>query len=173
MLSLPSLPTDRLYKLITLAGICLYVGAFVVMYSNNKPFEDTGNAMYAKLIILRDRLEDAGLKPEVLPEDTTKENVLERYTEYRSLIRTLKNDPALAIQLRDMNEQLFLARLKNRVEVRRGGFGSERRDVYTLAILGTVLMMAGTLWWYLDERRTQALPNRKPVRSRKHTQDDT
>ncbi|EJZ22139.1 hypothetical protein NE852_23495 [Rhizobium sp. Pop5] len=153
MFPFPQLPTDHLYKLSTFAGIAMILGAFYLMAADTKPFEDSGSGTYSRMTILIDRLKDVGLDAKPLADNISGEDVYGRYREYRDLIRTLPANHSEAKQLRDTNEQLLLARLKNRWEQDFHDFN--RTNVYTLLYGGLGLLFVGIFWWYWSFQRYQ------------------
>lgn len=153
MWPLPQLPTDHLYKLLTFVGMAMVVGAFYIMPSGGQPFEETGNHVYARMVILVDRLTDAGLGPKPLAENISKEEIYDRYKEYRDLIRKLPASRPEATELRDMNEQILMERIKSRQGV--GWQDLRKNDVYALLCLGYLLLTIGFFWWYHGFQRYQ------------------
>lgn len=153
MWSLPVLPTDNLYKLITFLGMAMYVAAFYLLYAEQKPFEETGAFIYSRSVVLRDRLEDVGAKPKPLETNLSEEDPYDRYQEFRDLIHSVSLDPAQAQQLRDMNEQLLNLRLSNR----RNGDRVEDMafNIRFLTILGGILTTCGATAWYFCFQRHQ------------------
>ncbi|MBB4345199.1 hypothetical protein [Rhizobium leguminosarum] len=153
MWSLPALPTDNLYKLITLLGMAMWVSAFYLMYAEQRPFEESGTFIYSRAAILRDRLEDAGVKPKPLEKDITEESPYDRYREFRDLIHSAALDPVQAQQLRDMNEQLLNTRLSNLRNVDRAE--QMAFNIRFLTILAGILTTCGGVAWYFCFQRHQ------------------
>jgi hypothetical protein len=153
MWPLPQLPTDHLYKLVTFVGMAMLIGAFYLLDSGRKPFEETGNNTYARMVILVDRLTDVGLSPKPLADDISEEGVYDQYNEYRDLIRTLPLGHSQAIELRDLNEQILMMRIKNRSDY--GWQDVRKSDFYSLLFLGMGFLWVGVLWWYLGFQRHQ------------------
>jgi hypothetical protein len=153
MWSLPALPTDNLYKLITLLGMAMYISAFYLLYVEKKPFEETGAFIYSRAAVLRDRLEDAGAKPQPLEKDLTEESPYDRYREFRDLIHSAALDPVQAQQLRDMNEQLLNTRLSNLRNVDRAE--QMALNIRLLTILAAILTTGGSIAWYFCFQRHQ------------------
>lgn len=153
MWPLPQLPTDHLYKLIAFVGMATFAGAFYLMDAQRKPFEETGTNTVLRMHILVDRLVDEGLNPKPLAENMSEEEVFGRYNEYRDLIRKLPASNPHAQQLRDMNEQLLVMRIKSRQDW--SWQDLRRQDVYTLLFLGGGFLVVGFLLWYYAFQRYQ------------------
>ncbi|MBY3335514.1 hypothetical protein HFN99_01020 [Rhizobium laguerreae] len=152
MWPIPPLPTDNLYKLLTFMGLAMYISAFYILY-DTKPYEETGQFAYSRIVILQNRIEDAGAKPKPLDDNLSKESPYDRYREYRELIHGLRIDPQQIQQLRDMNEQVLTMRLK----ARSYGDGLDFRhdNIRILLFGGAVLMTLGGAWWYFAYQRHQ------------------
>lgn len=164
MMTLPQLPTDKLYKLSTFGGLAMLLAGIYFVYARNLPFDETGNGAYAKTVFLTDQLIDVGLNPKDLPDSTTDENPMERYIEYRDLIRTLPITHSKREELRTKNEELLVRRLANRQRV----FVEEGRHVNVLALLfsGASFFLLGVVWWSLDDRYREALEQHRAAEAR-------
>ena len=150
MLTLPQLPTDKLYKLATLGGLAMFLGGLYLAYSGDFKYEETGNGLYTRNVILNDHLIDVGLSPQPLPDDLTDENPIDRYKAYRDLIRTLPITHSKREELRVANEELLVGRLaiRQRVTLSEG----MHNNIWVLLLSGGSLFILGILWWGLEER---------------------
>jgi hypothetical protein len=153
MFPLPQLPTDNLYKLVTIAGLAMIVGAFSIIYGQDRPFVDSGLGSYARISILRDRLIDQGLNPQPLPDSIGDESVRQRYEEYRDLIRMLPSNSPIALELRGTNEQLLL--LRTEIRFNRENPDGRMIGVWSLLSFGSAFLVGGFFWWHRSYQRHQ------------------
>ena len=153
MVTLPQLPTDKLYKLVTFGGLALFSGAFYLLFSNDLPYEQTGNGAYTQIVLLTDHLADVGLAPKPIPHSLTDENPMDRYAEYRDLIRSLPIDHPKREELRNKNEELLVRRLSNRQ--RTDSFHEQRNWFYLLFLSGSSFFLLGITWWISEERHRE------------------
>ena len=119
--------------------MAMFAGAFYLLDAQHKPFEETGTNTAVHMHILVDRLVDEGLNPKPLAENMSEEEVFGRYNEYRDLIRQLPASNPHAQELRDMNEQLLVMRVKSRQDW--SWQDLRRQDVYTLLFLGAAFSL--------------------------------
>lgn len=161
MVTLPQLPTDKLYKLVTFGGLALLLGAFYMQFSKDISYEQTGNGTYTQIRFLTDHLVDVGLAPKPLPDNLTDENPIDRYAEYRDLIRNLPIDHPKREELRNKNEELLVRRLSNRqrIDLR----ANEINWVYFLFFSGCGFFLLGAVWWSLEERHRELIESQNAL----------
>ncbi|QIX20580.1 hypothetical protein [Agrobacterium pusense] len=155
MWPLPQLPTDQLYKFHTFIGLAMIIASFYVLFSKEKPFNETGAGAYTQVLFLTDQLVDAGLSPKTLPDDLTDENPMGRYLEYRDLIRGLPDTNSKREELRLKNEQLLVHLLNN---LHLNDYTTQYKHAFWwLFFSGWAFLGVGLWWWTLEDSHQKEL----------------